>query len=197
LDAEDSAAETRDPADNVADIRAAIAYADTAAGDIPLGIYTGCWWWQPYTADYAGRDVCYLPVWIANYRDPDYNGDPPHVCGGWTQDQLYMWQYAGSVYIGDINVDRNIILETDMPDTYTRAEVDAKIGAVFGLGLRNQDSIFALAKALADHVQNHGQTAIGASVADLQALKDKLEAEQAELDARIRRAAEILGTPIT
>jgi len=196
LDVEDAADATGKTPEQLAfDVRTALDYIH-ARTSIPTGIYTGSWFWDSYmgTTDTFGE-----VLWLANYVTiPNVTFIYSHLPGGWTPDTLFIWQWNNHLAGTAFNADDNLILkETDMPDTYTRAEVDAKIGAVFGLGLRNQDSIFALAKALADHVQNHGQTAIGASVADLTALKDKLEAEQAELDARIRKAAEILGTPIT
>ena len=190
LDAEDKAGEGRNTDDNVSDIRAAIEYTRQRS-QIPLGIYTGCWWWKPNTGDYAGSDICSLPLWLANYNSPDFN-PIPHVTGGWTQDLLYMWQYAGSVVVADLNVDRNLILEPNM-DMYTRDELDQKLNAMFGLSLRNQTRIQDIGNVLLQHIINHNNSAVSMSTDDIKKLISDMQVEIDELHTRLANTSRIIG----
>ena len=76
--------------------------ARAACGEFPAGIYTGGWWWRPYTAD--SRAFADLPLWHARYDDrPTLDGFRPF--GGW--ERPAMKQYAHNVDRCGVTVDLN------------------------------------------------------------------------------------------
>ena len=96
----------------VARINAAVGYVQTKRPDLVVGIYTGCWWWNPNTGDSDAFKQ--LPLWIASYvtdaTNPPLDETPP-LCGGWTQ--AAVWQYAGTVQTCGLNTDRNIVFQQE------------------------------------------------------------------------------------
>ncbi|MCH8815183.1 MAG: glycoside hydrolase family 25 protein [Chloroflexi bacterium] len=82
-------------------------------GDIPLGIYTGAWWWNPtMPADHGLGD---LPLWFAHYprnntvhSDPTESGIAPILPNGW--DKWAIWQYSSTGIVPGIgpSVDLNV-----------------------------------------------------------------------------------------
>jgi len=172
------------------DVRAALDYLHARA-TIPTGIYTGSWFWDSYmgTTDTFGE-----VLWLANYvSTPSVNFIYSHLPGGWKPDDLVIWQWNNHLAGTAFNADDNLILkETDMPDTYTRAEVDAKIGALLGLEIDLGQQIKNVGGSLWNHVANHNQTNVDASRADLQKMIDDLAAAQKALHDRIAAAGAIL-----
>ena len=75
-----------------------------AAGLRPV-IYTARWWWRDHFAN--SEAFKHLPLWSAYYdgdKDVDYASAP---YGGWTLDNLIGEQYAGSIELAGVTVDRN------------------------------------------------------------------------------------------
>ncbi len=77
------------------------------AGDFPVGVYTGRWWWQPATGDSAA--FAHLPLWHAEYTSspallPDFDSFQPY--GGWQRPLV--WQYRGSTTLAGVTVDLNL-----------------------------------------------------------------------------------------
>ncbi len=67
------------------------------------GIYTGKWWWEPYTGnttEFSGD-----PLWHAAYQaaQPDFDDFLPY--GGWTRPNI--WQYSSNGTQG-VNADLNV-----------------------------------------------------------------------------------------
>jgi GH25 family lysozyme M1 (1,4-beta-N-acetylmuramidase) len=96
-----------------AQVEGLIASAVDAAGEFPVGIYTGRWWWQPNTGNSTA--FSHLPLWHAEYTGrpedlPDFYAFQPY--GGWTRPAI--WQYQGTTPLCGLNVDLNII---DAPPT--------------------------------------------------------------------------------
>jgi hypothetical protein len=195
LDAEDEAAESYPVSENISSIRNAIAVVRAARPDLAIGIYSGAGWWRANTGNYQGQDICSLPLWFANYRNPEFVTDYRSLLfGGWKT--AAMWQYAGTINTAGWNTDRNIILEDDVADLsnyYNKAEVDAKIGALLGLEIDLGNQIKAVASGLVEHCKNHNDTNVGTTVADFQKIVDELAAEQADLRDRIINAGKILN----
>lgn len=73
------------------------------------GIYTGGWWWPPYT----GNSVEFRndPLWHAAYQSTEPNFDNFVPYGGWTRPAI--WQYSSNGTQG-VNADLNI---EEVPDT--------------------------------------------------------------------------------
>ena len=76
--------------------------ARDACGDMPAGIYTGGWWWTPYTA--GSRAFSDLPLWTAQY-DGRRRLDTVRPYGGWTRPA--MKQYAQNTTRCGVLVDLN------------------------------------------------------------------------------------------
>jgi hypothetical protein len=83
---------------------------------------------------------------------------------------------------------------------YTDAQIDAKVGALYGNALqnglditKNRALINALATAFAAHVQNHSGTAVDLSQAEFDAVVAEIRAAQDALEARLIAAAEGLN----
>ncbi len=67
----------------------------------PVGIYTGRWWWKPYTGN--SKAFSHLPLWNAYYDgDPDEDGLP---YGGWNHSLIE--QYQGTTDLCGQSVDLN------------------------------------------------------------------------------------------
>ena len=68
--------------------------------DLPLGLYTGCWWWSYYMVGFE-EILVHLPLWIASYGSL-----PPPSCG-WVD--WLVWQYTSEGQVPGIvgNVDMN------------------------------------------------------------------------------------------
>jgi GH25 family lysozyme M1 (1,4-beta-N-acetylmuramidase) len=68
-------------------------------------IYTARWWWRDHFGDRQGFQA--IPLWNAYYDgDPDIDFASASY-GGWTLDKVIGEQYAGSVPLAGITVDRN------------------------------------------------------------------------------------------
>ena len=67
-------------------------------------MYTGGWFWKPKMAD--SQAFNHLPLWTANYRSPPESDSVP-LYGGWTKNSLVGHQWAGSVQLAGVTVDRN------------------------------------------------------------------------------------------
>jgi len=70
-------------------------------------MYTGQWWWQGHFGD--SQAFKHLPLWTANYRTPP-NSDAVPLYGGWGREQLIGHQWAGTVSLAGVTVDRNNFL---------------------------------------------------------------------------------------
>lgn len=103
------------------------------ARGLEVGIYTGAWWWQPYTDNEGG--FWDLPLWLADY---DYRPtlESAHLpLGGWTS--LHRKQYTdkgtkGGIYPLDLNVELDTPLAPAPPpgvDDFTRGRQEV-IGEV-------------------------------------------------------------------
>ena len=79
-------------------------------------IYTARWWWRDHFGD--SQAFKHLPLWNAYYdSDPDIDF-PSTAYGGWTLEKVIGEQYAGSVNLAGVTVDRNSFLkEFVMPQT--------------------------------------------------------------------------------
>jgi len=75
-----------------------------ALGQRPV-IYTAHWWWVGHFGD--KQDFKHVPLWNAYYdQQPDVDfAKLPY--GGWTLDKVIGEQYAGSVQVDGVTVDRN------------------------------------------------------------------------------------------
>ncbi|HJL15154.1 MAG TPA: GH25 family lysozyme, partial [Sandaracinaceae bacterium LLY-WYZ-13_1] len=81
-----------------------------ACGDVPCGIYTAAWWWNPFGPNDRFADV---PLWYAHYDDDPLMSTWGHQSfGGWTEPWGKQWM--GDIYVCGIDVDQNTI--------YTAAE---------------------------------------------------------------------------
>ena len=81
---------------------------DKAVGQVRFldqlaGLYTGGWWWPPYTGD-TGRFKD-LPLWHAAYQSRPESLHLPASYGGWTEAK--MWQFSSSGLAG-VNLDLSI-----------------------------------------------------------------------------------------
>lgn len=86
IDAEDAAAGMS--AAQLLDLIGEAVNAVEAAG-YEAGIYTGRWWWIPYTGN--SRRFAHLALWDAYYihRLPDFDAWLPY--GGWTRPEIWQW----------------------------------------------------------------------------------------------------------
>lgn len=143
-------------------IREARDYAASLTS-LPLGIYTGGWWWVPNTGDWQGMND--LPLWTADYRTPDDKG--PKLYGGWTQAAI--WQFADHVPL-DFNADDNIVLGGRMYDDQT---IDAKfLKAIAFLQGQMKDDRNELADAIGKLAQ--------ANATSFKSIEDRLTALEAK-----------------
>ena len=68
------------------------------AGQWPTGIYTGCWWWVPFTGNDAGFTD--QPLWDADYTNvPELH--PARLYGGWQARAIH--QYTGNGSLGGMS----------------------------------------------------------------------------------------------
>lgn len=115
--------------------------------ELPLGIYTGGWWWTPNTGDSTFFSDLDFPLWSAEY----VNAPAPHLYGGWSE--VAIWQTRGSVDLCGLNADDNVILEEEgMTD-----EVKAAIAAILaheGEQGQKLDALQASTQFLIDVVNN-------------------------------------------
>lgn len=136
-------------------------------GGIPLGIYTGAWWWNSAMPASHGLDD--LPLWFAHYprnntvhSDPTESGIAPTLPNGW--DGWAIWQYSSTGAVAGIgpSVDLNVAQdgvfddqeeEQDMPTLVQRVDGEER-GAYYIVGangrkrgIKNTDELRALVKA--------------------------------------------------
>lgn len=64
------------------------------------GIYTGRWWWVPFTGDSHAHATD--PLWHADYSSPNFDGFVPY--GGWTRPTIWQLSSAG---VDGVNADLN------------------------------------------------------------------------------------------
>lgn len=98
------------------------------ARKVPVGIYTGRWWWVPNMGDYEG--FAPLPLWNSWYDgDPDTDGLP---YGGWTDSTIE--QYQGTTELCGQSVDLNYAkdLEVAMRPDEVRAIANEEAQRVVG-----------------------------------------------------------------
>ena len=75
-----------------------------ACGEVPCGIYTGRWWWQPNGTNEFGD----VPLWYSHYDgDPDLGTWAEQRFGGW--EAPYGKQWMGDIFLCGIDVDQNTI----------------------------------------------------------------------------------------
>jgi GH25 family lysozyme M1 (1,4-beta-N-acetylmuramidase) len=73
-----------------------------------VGIYTGGWWWRPYTAD--STQFSHLPLWTADYDgNADLEFSSPF--GGWSS--LYRKQYTDKGRLGIYGADLDLNAEVE------------------------------------------------------------------------------------
>jgi hypothetical protein len=78
---------------------------------MPVGIYTGGWWWKPNTGD--SKAFSHLVLWDANYLRTSADADAEFIpdlaswkpYGGWTKPEI--WQYQGTSTLCGYSVDMN------------------------------------------------------------------------------------------
>jgi hypothetical protein len=183
------------------DIQAGVDYlhAGLPAG-IEVGIYTGDWFWDAYV---VSKKTFGCRLWLANYVSDTTNLPP--VPGGWTVDELVIWQHADTLPGTDFNADDDLILieVLDMtPDETTaaiKAYVDPKTTALYLNAVQNGEDILnhgaqiaALALAFAAHVQAQ-PVAAPPLPDDLKARLDAIQAQQDALVGRTKAAAAALA----
>lgn len=107
-------------------------------------MYTGGWFAQPRPSLFA--NFGHLPLWTANYRQPP-DSDTVPLYSNWARDKLIGHQWAGTVSLAGVTVDRNNFLkEFVMPNdaevtrlrnllTVTNLFLDAAEHAVAGTPL--------------------------------------------------------------
>lgn len=191
LDLEETPSAT--PLQIIERIRDAVAYLQ--AKGLEVGLYTRAGWWMQYGIA-AGDPEYTLPLFYAHYDgDPTCKWDEGEAFGEWPRARVIYKQYSGSTTEDGLNVDLDSICEEDMADYYNKAEVDAKVGALLGLGITHGQQIQAIGSALADHIQNHNDTSVSASTADIEKMLADLKQAEADLTARIQKAGEILNSP--
>ena len=154
----------------VIDVWQAIDYWHNARPDLPLGIYTGKWYWDIWMS--GVKETFGLPLWLAAYvldegelvARPQLDDDfmRKYIPGGWKPEDVWLWQYIGSILTCNLNVDRNIILEAGRMK-YTDEVLDKTFGAILNdLGQKGAQ-IVALGQGLAQvaqdlytHIYNNG-----------------------------------------
>ncbi len=80
-------------------VRLIAAYRAQLTG-VYAGIYTGRWWWVPFTGDSHAHASD--PLWHADYSTPDFDGFEPY--GGWTRPTIWQLSSAG---VDGVNADLN------------------------------------------------------------------------------------------
>lgn len=165
--------------------------------DLPMGIYTGGWWWRAYMPQVY--ETFGLPLWVADYRQVSHITEV--LCGGWHETELDMWQWSADGFAG-LNTDLNMVfvrddMTTDEVNALIRQYVDPKTTALYLNALQNGADIMrhgaqidAIAGAFFAHVQAGGAVdpALAQQVADIQKA-------QADLEARVKAAATVLNPP--
>lgn len=123
LDAEDVESPELSPADRRTFLHICVSILQGAK--VPVGIYTGRWWWVPNMGDYDGFSP--LPLWNSYYDgDPDTDGLP---YGGWTESTIE--QYQGTTNLCGQSVDLNYakdLEEEENVDGVTLRDVVAALG---------------------------------------------------------------------
>lgn len=105
LDEEDvsPSAQRLTAAEGVAAIQASVTAAQARGWDV--GIYTGAWWWGPYTSNSTAFTA--LPLWLAQYDGVEDAAAITPV-GGWTTAAVK--QYAGTSSLRGVGgVDLNVL----------------------------------------------------------------------------------------
>lgn len=152
----------------VNDVWQAIDYWRNARPDLPLGIYTGKWWWDQWM--HGIGETFGLPLWMAAYvlDEEDIKDGVSEeflknfIPGGWRPDQVWLWQYAGSVDTCTLNTDRNLILEARRMK-YTDEVLDRTFAALIqDLGKKGEiqvalgQGLARVAQDLYTHIFNNG-----------------------------------------
>jgi hypothetical protein len=82
-----------------------------ACGEMPCGIYTAAWWWEPHMRN--SDEFADVPVWYAYYdRDPSMQTWATQSFGGWDMPWGKQWN---EIYFCGIDVDKNTIFTTSDP----------------------------------------------------------------------------------
>ena len=89
--------------DPVAWLHELIGYLDE--GGIPLGVYTGGWYWEPHLR--SSTEFSYLPLWNAAYVPEE----SVRLYGGWTAMTIWQWGSSGGIPGYDADIDKNISFE--------------------------------------------------------------------------------------
>jgi hypothetical protein len=106
-------------------------------GDIPLGIYTGAWWWNPALP--ASHGLGELPLWFAHYprentihSDPTESGVAPVLPNGW--EKWAIWQYSSTGTVAGIRswVDLNVAQDGVFDDEREEQDMAKLIQSVDG-----------------------------------------------------------------
>lgn len=212
IDVEDSAtAGNVTKEQRVNDVWQAIDYWKNARPDLPLGIYTGDWWWDAWMA--GVRETFGLPLWLAAYvLDEGYLAEHNSIDeaflrrwipGGWQAKDVWLWQYAGTISTCGVNTDRNIILQAEEPRVkYTDEVLDRVFTEILrDLGQKGAQ-IVALGQGLGTvaqdlyiHINNNGDfTQPMVPILDeLTALVEANNLRVDELVEKIRAAGEIFN----
>jgi Glycosyl hydrolases family 25 len=134
-DADDAMGKT--PAQLEFDVNAALTYLESHLS-VPVGIYTGDWFWDAYMAT---TNTFGCALYLANYVT-DTSVLPP-LPGGWTV--LTIWQHAYHLTGTDFNADDDLILVEE--DDMTPQQVQ-QLNEASGAVIRLQSDIDGLANAL-------------------------------------------------
>lgn len=205
IDVEDvETAQTTTVAQRIKDVWLAIDYWRNARPDLPIGIYTADWWWDAYMP--GVKETFRMPLWMAAYvfDEEDLVGktgitEPiinQYIPGGWKPEDLWLWQYMGTINTCGLNTDRNIILEAGRMK-YTDDVLDRTFGALLtDLGSKGA-TIHALGLGLAQvaqdlytHIFNNGDFTQPqlAQLDSLRALIDSCNRQVADLEDALRAA---------
>lgn len=202
-DAEDAIGKTPDQL--AFDVQIALTWL-RARLTIPIGIYTGSWFWDAYM-ETINTFGCTL--WLANYIDGPPNVDEvtktgwiyQQLPGGWTADTLAIWQWRNNLKPGsDFNADDNLILIEGATRMYTDAQLDTKFIALYLNAVQNGKDIMtqlaqiqALASALADHIQNHSGSFSEAQQAQMDKIEMEIDQLKSDLEERFKAVAEVFN----
>lgn len=108
------------PAPNPATILTLIQHYKDELGSAYAGIYTGRWWWVPYTGD--SQQFSGDKLWYAAYSTPSF--DDFHPFGGWVRPVI--WQYSSDGTQG-VNADLNLMEVVTVADPSVEECVQALV----------------------------------------------------------------------